>query len=269
MRVSEEEDEVQVWSEDEEGGPGPMDLDSSSSSSDAGGLAIHLGRIPATYDSSLLEWFLGQMPKIPPKPTQKFETTYRTQLQVLRKFEGKNGKRTGDLGMPVEKDIRKTLENSLIFFSDHPDNRREIQIFSEYVNMPVVIKESKFAKGYGLFTKENYPVNTGRKITEYGGLRLRPEEHFNKDSQYIVDVWDDDRLLFRIDGAHSFLLKEAGRWANRSIDDDDINAKLVYEDNRVWLIATRYIEGDEEILWDYGPKFYLSQVETAFSNFYI
>ena len=171
-----------------------------------------------------------------------------------------------------EADIRKTLANSLIFFSDHPDNRHEIQIFSEYVNMPVVIKPSNFG-GYGLFTKENYPVKIGGKITEYGGLRLRPDAPFNKDSRYIVNVWDpdddDDRFLFRIDGAHSFLLKEAGRWANKSVDD--ANAKLVYErkTDSVWLIATRNIGDDDEILWDYGPKFQVSQVETAFSNFYI
>jgi hypothetical protein len=219
---------------------------------------------PSFYDESILAWFKSVMPRLTNKRGGfKTERAVMAELDIV-------GESAPDLALAEEYVIQK-LQNMLIFFSGHDQNRREFEIFSRYY-MKVRIGPSKIA-GYGLFTNARNGVDKDQPITVYGGLRLPPWAPVVDKSNYIVNVYDPDDpnlILFRIDGAHSFLLNEAGRWANRATSEDDANAELRYNKSskELELIATRYIPPLEEIFWDYGPGYTLS-VESKLSSFYI
>lgn len=226
-----------------------------------------MGTIPATHDPSILAWFLSVMPNTS-KMSKQTKRNKRQEVEVLEEL-GRDGVRPPDLAMPPE-DVRSTLRNMLIFFSNSDKNRKEISILSRYCNMNVYIDTStRKNAGLGLFVSyQKAVVGPGQRLTEYGGLRLAPDQPYNYNSVYVVDVYDfegnsGDGPLFRIDGAHSFTLEQAGRWANRS--KDDANAQLVYDrkTDALWLISTKAIDEGEEIFWWYGDNFSQSVTQAS------
>ncbi len=223
-------------------------------------LAVSMGTIPATYDPSILAWFLSVMPDMDQMTKRMLNDKKNQEVAVLRAL-GRNGTKGRDMGTPPEH-VKSTLKNMLIFFSNSDENRKEICILSRYCNMNVYVDTSgRDNAGLGLFVSpQKSVVEPGQRLTEYGGLRLAPDQPYNYDSVYVVDVYDfedgnGDGPLFRIDGAHSFTLEQAGRWANRS--KDGANAQLLYDrkTDALWLESTRAIEEGEEIFWWYGDNF--------------
>lgn len=222
-------------------------------------LAVSMGLIPATYDPSILTWFLSVMPNTS-KMSKRTKDNKKQEVAVMEELD-RDGARPPDFAMPPE-DVRSTLRNMLIFFSNSDENRKEISILSRYCNMNVYIDTSKRRNaGLGLFVSyQKAVVGPGQRLTEYGGLRLAKDQPYNYDSVYVVDVYDfegssGDGPLFRIDGAHSFTLEQAGRWANRS--KEDANAQLLYDrkTDALWLVSTQAIDEGEEIFWWYGDNF--------------
>jgi hypothetical protein len=222
-------------------------------------LAVSMGLIPPTYDPSMLAWFLSVMP-MTSKMSKRTKENKKQEVAVMEEL-GRDGARPPDLAMPPEH-VRSTLKNMLIFFSNSDENRNEISILSRYCNMNVYVDTStRDNAGLGLFVSYQKSVlGPGQRLTEYGGLRLAPDQPYNFDSVYVVDVYDfegsnGDEPLFRIDGAHSFTLEQAGRWANRS--KDDANAQLLYDrkTDALWLVSTKAIDEGHEIFWWYGDNF--------------
>lgn len=232
-------------------------------------LAVSMGVVPRDmYDPSIMQWFTSVMPNINAMSKAK-RKQYRTYIAVLDELNA-NGTRAPDDAM-AERDVKSTLKNMLIFFPDNNENRKEIAIFSEYCNMNVRIGPSTLDNaGMGLFVAEGKSVGPNQRLTQYGGLRLQPHEPYNFDSVYRVEVMSDDhsQLFYRIDGAHSFRLEEAGRWANQSTTDP--NARLEYDatTDELWLVSNRYIEQGDEIVWKYGEN-HSQSIEGKFAGFYI
>jgi hypothetical protein len=182
------------------------------------------------------------------------------------------------------------LENMMIFFSMSDENRHTLAACSEFcVRLKVRIAPSPEVHGFGLFARKW--LKNGEDICAYGGLRLpaNPDPPLPQSHRFVVSVsktaayvrarrafeTQDDTVLFTIDGEYGFLLKEAGRWANS--DTEDPNCHLEYHPNKgAWLVATRDIEPGEEIVWDYGERYWGSKtnkkqrlVEHQLAAFYI
>lgn len=230
-------------------------------------LAISMGAIPDFYDSSIRDWVNSVMPVAKRLPKRSLRD--RKDELALMEALGIDGTLDPSLFNNAHT-VRKDLKNMLIFFSTNERNRLEISIFTRYCNMNVYVDTStRDNAGLGLKVSPGKAVKKeGMRLTEYGGLRLAPNQPYNFDSVYVVDVYNEDhsQLLYRIDGAHSFTLEQAGRWANRS--RDDANAELLYDavTDKLWLVSTKAIEDDEEIFWWYGDNFSQSVTQPSEDN---
>ena len=111
---------------------------------------------------------------------------------------------------------------------------------------PVVVRRSPI-QGRGVFTTR--AITKGDRIIEYTGERITHEE--------AAERYDDERMrrhhtfVFTIDDELCIDAVEQGsdaRYINHSCAP---NAKSVVDRRRIYIIATRDIRADEEVLYDY------------------
>lgn len=116
----------------------------------------------------------------------------------------------------------------------------------------------------GLFAAKEY--SEGENITEMGGL-LIPVEHIDETNAYMTELSPicgiDYGMLrpqnFALNGEIHYGPGQLGRFANASWIKENCNAEIqtLYKDGSlvVWIVATRRIDANQEIINDYGPLY--------------
>lgn len=239
------------------------------------------------YDDTIVEWLKTMLPRL-----NGLSKRDRDQFSGEKRFMDTLGIDDGLVDPNLyrgPKPIYDALPNIMIFFSLSEANRHVITTCSDFCRLPYVIAPSR-KHGLGLFAQDTFVFDD--PVCEYGGLRLYgqgagslPASH-----RYVVTVTttspcdskvdsQDNTVEFILDGEYGFTLGQAGRWANSS--KKHANCELRYcptgeYGDRVMLVATRTIKDGEEILWDYGERYWGSKtnkkqrlVETKLASFYI
>ncbi len=107
--------------------------------------------------------------------------------------------------------------------------------------MPLVVRPSRIHSA-GVFTTT--PVRKGRRIVEYAGPRISPEEadrlYDGAPRTYLYGMEDGKTI---IDG------EGLGAYLNHSCEP---NCEIDEVKNCVWIFALRDIAAGEELLWDYN-----------------
>src|SRR5205807_712912 len=107
--------------------------------------------------------------------------------------------------------------------------------------MALVVRPSPI-HSVGVFTTT--PIRKGRRIVEYSGPRITPEEadrlYENTSRTYLYGLEDGKTV---IDG------EGWGAYLNHSCDP---NCEVDEIKGRVWIFALRDISAGEELLWDYN-----------------
>lgn len=115
--------------------------------------------------------------------------------------------------------------------------------------------ESLNINGKGLYAARKY--NAGDVIIEYLGRIITDEEAEKKrrSTQYMVDVKENGKVIHVIDGGNK-KYSSAGRYANttKTWKDRKRNAELVQYKQKIYLVASKTIRKDKEILLFYGPE---------------
>jgi len=94
----------------------------------------------------------------------------------------------------------------------------------------------------GVFTTT--PIRTGRRVVEYSGPRITPEEadrRYDGTSRTYLYGLEDGKTV--IDG------EGLGAYLNHSCDP---NCEVDETKGRVWIFALRNIAAGEELVWDYN-----------------
>jgi hypothetical protein len=116
---------------------------------------------------------------------------------------------------------------------------------------------------YGVFTKK--AVSRGTVLCSYTGEKL--------DEQAKRDRYPDDygRYVFELpDGSYidavDPTLSSIGRFVNSCGPDQAPNARMIYSDSGLSLVAETDLDPDQEILYDYGPTYGWSKGEQKDAN---
>lgn len=135
------------------------------------------------------------------------------------------------------------------------------KVIDLYLDENIGIYKSKIdGAGFGLFSLFK-PIKKGDIITKMGGEYIYPEQ-LRGGRKRNRDYFFESNYVFGIfDGKNINRPGYRGRYANHSADPKMINSELVDSINNkneiiFEIIATRDIGPHEEILWNYGKKYW-------------
>jgi SET domain-containing protein len=123
----------------------------------------------------------------------------------------------------------------------------------------VYVSKSKFLKssghfGYGLYSNTEYAP--GDVILEYLGKHISDASANAKRryTQYLFDVTHKHKVAFVIDAANN-KYASAAKFANSTLtfNDNKRNAEFFQYKQRVYLVASKHIRKNKEIITYYGP----------------
>jgi SET domain-containing protein len=129
-----------------------------------------------------------------------------------------------------------------------------------YVSVSKYLKErcGSAADGnmaYGLYASRQYLK--GDVIQEYKGRIISEKESNEKrrNIEYMFDVRQGRKILFVIDAGDP-KNSSAARYANSVLDfhDKDRNAEYVQHDRKIYLVASKRVRPNEELLSFYGEN---------------
>ena len=101
--------------------------------------------------------------------------------------------------------------------------------------------------GDGLFAAK--PISKGTKIVEYVGEVVSKEEGIKRDDESMKTT--GKTYIFQLDKEHDIdggVDYNDAKYANHSCDP---NAKFVYEDRHIWIVAIKDIQPGDEITFNY------------------
>jgi len=121
-----------------------------------------------------------------------------------------------------------------------------------YVSQSIYLSACK-VKGFGLYANRSY--NKGDVIQEYKGRQISVEQSNQKsrNKQYMFNVKHNHKILFVIDAAVA-RTSSAARYVNSVTDftDNDRNTEFVQYKQRIYLVATKRISKNDELISYYG-----------------
>ena len=147
----------------------------------------------------------------------------------------------------ADRDTVNVLRTSLAYVKESEHLRRP----KVYINKRGEPERRRSLKGQGLYAAQDLPPFS--VIGEYIGEKIVDSAKAKGKSDYRFAVVDlrTGRTLFTIDGKNE-LLSSIARYANAADTLEQVNAEFVQFRERVFLLATRKIRADEEIITWYG-----------------
>lgn len=136
--------------------------------------------------------------------------------------------------------------------------RTKINVTNNYSDKYVHVSPSKYLEklgvtGNGLYTNQEYKAGT--PILEYKGKIVTDEqaERKTKKKQYMFDVKKGKKIVHVIDGANN-RFASAAKFVNstRTFASRERNAEFKQYSGRIYLVASKNIRKNKEILAYYG-----------------